>query len=127
MTPFLVDGDLPQDVQAALGDLRGVVVGGLNAAAARVAPCLADPTPEQAAEARLILVGAAKRWAEAGSGALSQQSAGPFQQTTDTRQRTGYSLWPSEVAALQRICPSARSRAFTIDPTPAGAYGLDVA
>lgn len=83
-----------------------VLVAGINAKAARVAPCLADaPTEDQIAEAKLILIGAVKRWAEAGSGAFSQQTIGPSSVSIDTRQRQGgYNLWPSEIEALQDLC-----------------------
>lgn len=123
MAVIILDTDLPQTVCEGLGALLDTVVDGLNAKASRVAPCLVatDPAPtnEQLAEARLILIGAAKRWAEAGSGALSQQSAGPFQQTLDTRQRTGYNLWPSEITALQDICKvGGAASIFTIDTAP---------
>ena len=93
----------------------------------RVAPCLVAtgedaPTYNQVAEAKLILLGAIKRWAEAGSGALQSQTAGPFSAVQDTRQRTGYALWPSEITNLQAICKTegGQSRqAFSIDTAPA--------
>ena len=95
---------------------------GATARASRVAPCLAGtgaaaPTEDQLAEARLVLVGAVRRWYEAGNGALSAQSAGPFSQTIDTRQRTGYNLWPSEIEALQQVCSagSVGREAFSVD------------
>lgn len=62
------------------------------------------PTLDMLAEAKLVLIGAVKRWAEAGSGAMQSQSAGPFSIATDTRQRTGYNLWPSEIDTLEAIC-----------------------
>src|SRR5687768_16739346 len=89
------------------------MVAGASAKASRVAPCLTwtgtpveEPVPsaDQLAEAKLVLLGAVRRWAEAGSGALSSQTAGIFAQTIDTRQRTGYNLWPSEITDLQAIC-----------------------
>lgn len=122
----LIDvGDLPQSVKDAFESLElADIVAGLNAKAARVAPCLADsPTPEQEAEARLILLGTLKRWAEAGAGALTQrsQTAGPFttSDSFDTRQRTGYNLWPSEISDLQGVCLSGNedSGAFMVDMT----------
>lgn len=123
-------GDLPSDVQA--HELVQVLLDGANAKALRVAPCLAStdpvPTAEQLAEARLILIGAIRRWSEAGSGAYQAQTAGPFGVTLDTRQRGGYSLWPSEIEALQDICQAGRGgRAFEVDtmPTDAGVYGVD--
>lgn len=104
--------DLPAAVQAA--ELVDAMLGGANAKALRVAPCLgytgaADsdtpaPTTDQLAEAKLVLIGAISRWAEAGAGSLSQQSAGPFSMTVDTRQRTGFNFWPSEIEQLQNLC-----------------------
>lgn len=118
--------DLPRPVVDAFepGELDRIVAG-LNAKALRVAPCLLDdPTPEQLAEAGLILLGTIKRWAEAGAGALTQKSrtAGPFtdSESYDTRQRTGYNLWPSEITDLQNICiaGSDSGGAFMVDMTP---------
>lgn len=105
------------------------MVAGANAKASRVAPCLTwdgtvtdEPAPTGAslAEARLVLIGAIKRWVESGSGALSSQTAGPFGMQVDTRQKSsGYNLWPSEIEQLQAICSSgteASSGAFSIRP-----------
>ena len=111
--------DLPADVAA--NALAQVWLDGANAQAARVAPCLGsdDPAPTEAqlAEARLVLLGAIIRWSQAGSGALQSQSALGFSQTIDTRQRTGFALWPSEITRLQDICKAGDHgrRAFAID------------
>ncbi len=114
--------DLPASLQSA--ELIAVMVAGANAKAARVAPCLAStdplPTADQVAEAKLILLGAVKRWAEAGAGAFQQQTAGPYSVTTDTRQRSGFNLWPSEIDALQALCRTSGPSAFTIDTAPTG-------
>lgn len=117
--------DVPESVRSAFDvDELTDILAGLNAKALRVAPCLSDdPTPEQIAEARLLLLGTLKRWAEAGAGALTQrsQTAGPFNQSEsyDTRQRTGYNLWPSEISELQSICLSGSGDdgAFMVDMT----------
>jgi hypothetical protein len=71
------------------------------------------------AEAKLVLIGAVKRWTETSSGALQAQQAGPFGMTIDTRQRTGYNFWPSEIEGLQDICSDGTSstKAFSITPT----------
>lgn len=114
--------DLPSALQSA--ELADTMVAGANAKAERVAPCLvsAEPAPSagQLAEAKLVLLGAVKRWAEAGSGAYQQQTAGPFGVTVDTRQRAGYNLWPSEIQELQAICStgSVGREAFSIDTAP---------
>ena len=48
-------------------------------------------------------------------------TAGPFGQTIDTRQRTGYNLWPSEISDLQAICKG-------LDATPSRqAFSVDTA
>jgi len=116
--------DLPAAIQSA--EMVEVMVAGANARATRVAPCLAsiDPAPsaDLLAEAKLVLIGAVKRWVEAGAGALQSQTAGPYGLTVDTRQRTGYNLWPSEIEQLQELCrdaTTASSGAFSI--TPSGA------
>ena len=114
--------DLPTSLQGV--EMVADMVAGANARAARVAPCLVSedpaPSPDQIAEARLVLLGAVKRWAEAGSGAFQQQTAGPFSVSTDTRQRSGFNLWPSEIADLQEICKdgSEGRQAFAIDTAP---------
>lgn len=109
--------DLPQKVQS--HEMVDAMVAGANARAFRVAPCLAEPDGESArAEAKLILIGAVQRWSEAGSGAIAQTSAGPFQLATDTRQRTGFNLWPSEIEVLQELCAKDLGGAFTVDTMP---------
>lgn len=79
------------------------------------------PTSDQLAEARLVLLGAVKRWAEAGAGAVQSQTAGPYGMTVDTRQRTGFNLWPSEIESLQDICAVSddnSGKAFSVDTAP---------
>lgn len=115
--------DLPASVQSA--ELVQTMVDGANAKASRVAPCLVDtttpPTADQLAEAKLVLIGAVRRWVEAGAGALQSQTAGPFGMTVDTRQKSsGYNLWPSEITELQGICSNGTDKstgAFSITPT----------
>jgi len=135
MTDIIDVTDLPAAVQAA--ELVDVMVAGANAKASRVAPCLTwtgtpttEPAPsaDQLAEAKLILIGAVKRWAEAGSGALQSQTAGPFGVTVDNRQRTGFNLWPSEITDLQNICKTADDQkgAYSIDTAPSlSGYHVD--
>lgn len=111
--------DLPAKVRD--HELAETMVAGANARALRVAPCLAESDKAGArSEAKLILVGAVQRWAEAGSGAVAQASAGPFQLSTDTRQRTGFNLWPSEIEVLQDLCSKDVGGAFGVDTVPGG-------
>ena len=118
--------DLPDALRGV--EMVEVMVDGANAKASRVAPCLAwdgteagkpAPSVEQLAEARLVLFGAVKRWAEAGSGALQSQSAGIFSQTVDTRTPRRGLFQPSEVEELQAICADhngeERAGAFNVD------------
>lgn len=127
MAQFIIVDDLPAAIQSA--ELVDVMVAGANAKASRVAPCLvvafaaATPTDAQLdalAEARLVLLGAVKRWADAGSGALQSQNAGPYGMTVDTRQRTGFNLWPSEISDLQAIC-----KGLSEDVTGRQAFSID--
>lgn len=127
---IIVFNDLPAAVRSA--ELVDVMIAGANSKALRVAPCLGltgddAPNADQIAEAKLVLIGALKRWAEAGSGALSQQQAGPFGMTVDTRQRGGFNLWPSEITDLQGICAGASPgrQAFSVDTAPAYSAHLD--
>lgn len=124
MTVIIDTVDLPAAMQSA--ELIQSMIDGANAKAVRVAPCLGwdgsdpdhpRPSDDQLAEARLILIGAISRWSQAGSGAFQQQTSGPFAMVTDTRQRTGYNLWPSEITDLQGICASDddSSKAFAVD------------
>lgn len=124
MAEIIQVSDLPAALQQA--EMVNAMVAGANARASRVAPCLAatDPAPsaDLLAEARLILLGAVKRWAEAGAGSFTQQTAGPFSVSTDTRQRTGFNLWPSEIEALQELCRTGGpAAAFAVDTAPGSA------
>lgn len=124
MADIIAVSDLPSALQSQ--ELVDAMVAGANNKASRVAPCLTwdgtvdgqpVPTVGQLAEAKLVLIGAVKRWAEAGAGAFQSQTAGPFGVTVDTRQRTGFNLWPSEVESLQDICRT--------DSEESGAYSYD--
>lgn len=113
--------DLPALIQS--NELVDTWVAGANATAARVAPCLVDtatpPTADQLAEAKLVLIGMVQRWSQAGSGALSQESAGTFSQSIDTRSRTGFNPWPSEIQRLQEVCSAGKpTGAFSVDTAP---------
>lgn len=124
MVDIIAVTDLPAATQS--HELASVMVAGANAQASRVAPCLAaTPTADQLSEARLVLIGAVKRWADAGAGGITQQSAGPFQMSVDTRQRVGFNLWPSEIESLQAVCRDGEParQAFAVDMAPPGPDG----
>lgn len=125
MATIIYTLDLPDDI--ASHSMAATWVNGANARASRVAPCLASsnpaPTEDQLAEAKLVLIGAVIRWAEAGSGAFQSKTIGPMGVTFDTSQRSGFKLWPSEITQLQDICKNgSESKAFSIDTVPCGGY-----
>lgn len=105
-----------------------------EAMAVLAAPCLSelDPTKDAAkvAAAKAVLRGAILRWNDAGAGVITQQGAGPFQQTIDaTKTRRGM-FWPSEITQLRDLCGSGggTGKAFEVDtmPADAGAYRVGV-
>lgn len=90
-----------------------------------VAPCLADEgelDANQQAAVKAVLRSAILRWNDSGSGAFTQQQAGPFQVTHDTRQARRSLFWPSEIDQLQKICDAVTGGsggAFSVDTAPA--------
>jgi hypothetical protein len=88
-----------------------------SAMAVLAAPCLStELTDQQKAAVKAILRRVILRWADAGSGAVVQQQAGPFGQTVDRPSPRGL-FWPSEIADLQRVCEaSAGQTAFSVRP-----------
>lgn len=121
MAQIITIDDIPENIRSGVDDdTLQMMIDGANARASRLAPCLADdqdPSPELVAEAKLILLGAVTRWAQTGAGSFTQQTAGPFSVSTDTRQRAGYNLWPSEIEQLQDLCrDDTESRAFSVRP-----------
>lgn len=92
-----------------------------TAVAILVAPCLEsedDLTDGQKMAAKAVIRGAVLRWNDSGSGAITQETAGPFSQTVDTTNRRGM-FWPSEIEQLQQICRGDESgSAFGIDTAP---------
>jgi len=97
LLPFSPD-IAPEKAQAMIDDALAL--------AARVAPCITDADFAYPEAARAIIRGAILRWDEAGTGAMTQQSAGPFAQTLDTRQQRRGMFWPSEINDLTALCSS---------------------
>lgn len=102
---------------AEVDDAKGLaMIDDALAMAAVVAPCIIDEDFVYAAAAKAILRGAILRWNEAGTGALTQQGAGPFQVSYDNRNPRKSLFWPSEIKQLQDLCAeSGQGGAFTID------------
>lgn len=119
--------DLPDSIRNLIeAEMLQMMVDGLNSRAVRVAPCLGeDPDPGLLAEAKLILIGVIKRWAEAGSGAFTQQTAGSFSVSMDTRQRTGWNLRPSEIGDLQDLCKQTTGNEGKAWSVAVGPVGVD--
>lgn len=87
------------------------------------APCLATPdslSPIQLLQAKAILRAAILRWNEAGVGAISTQTMGPFSVALDTKQPRRAMFWPSEIADLQKVCKGGSDGgAFSVETAPA--------
>lgn len=88
------------------------------AMAGLVAPCITDEDFAHPDAAKAVIRGAILRWHEAGTGAVQQQTAGPYGQTLDTRQPRRSMFWPSEIEQLQSMCATDGSGAFSIDTVP---------
>lgn len=94
------------------------------ARAARVAPCIRDETlsADNSEAAKGVIRDAVLRWHEAGSGAITQQTAGPFSQAINTQIPRRGLFWPSEVDELQAICRDhngeGKAGAFSVDTVP---------
>lgn len=84
-----------------------------EAMAVLAAPCITEEGFAYASAVKAILRGAVLRWNDSGSGALQQQSAGPFGQTLDTRQERRGMFWPSEIIALQSLCVDAQGGVYS--------------
>lgn len=109
IAPF---ADIPEDkLEAMIADVEAVAVS--------VAPCIAKPDFKYKDAAKAILRRALLRWNDTGvSGQVQYESAGPFAQTTRSNTPTNL-LWPSEIAALKKLCDESggAGKAFTITPT----------
>ena len=99
-----------------------------EAMAVLAAPCITDPEFVNTGAVKAILRTAILRWNDAGSGAVTQQTVGPYSQTIDTTNIRRGLFWPSEIDQLRNLCVGGRSgKAFEVDTMPAGSgvYGVD--
>ena len=96
-----------------------------EATAILTAPCLEDlpdDSPKRAA-VKAVLRAAILRWHDAGTGAVQQVSAGPFQQSIQVQARRSL-FWPSEIEQLQGLCKHGDDKkAFAVDTVGGGAGG----
>ena len=90
-----------------------------EAMAALTAPCITDLDPDHPGRGtvKAVLRTAVLRWNDAGSGAIQQVSAGPFQQSVQTQSRRAMFL-PSEIDQLRNICRPRSGKAFSVDTAP---------
>lgn len=90
-----------------------------TARAVLVAPCLKDTKDEDViGAARAVLRRAILRWNDAGSGGLSQVTAGAFS-LSQSQQQSKSLFWPSEIEELQGLCaPAERGGAYAVDTAP---------
>ena len=86
-----------------------------EALAVMVAPCIEDDTFTAQAAVKAILRGAILRWNQAGTGVVTQQTAGPFTQTVSESAHKAV-FYPSEITQLQKLCKGSSGRAFEVDP-----------
>lgn len=106
-----------------------MMIADATAMAVLAAPCLdvGPLTANQLDAVRAILRGAVLRWNEAGTGAMSGQTAGPFGVTLDTRQQRRAMFFPSEITLLQAVCGASTSGAFSVDTLPnPGVFHADI-
>lgn len=123
---------LPSDLEpfATIDPVKAqAMIDDVLARAARVAPCILLADFEFGDAAKAILRAIILRWNEAGTGAASTQSAGPFSVGFDTRQPQGPRFWPSEIDELQELCSQATGTVYTVslagpDPDPTIPYYL---
>lgn len=103
-------------------DKAEAMIADAEATASLAAPCItgaefaADKV--KVAALRAILRGAILRWAEAGTGAVSQQTTGPYSHTLDTRQERRAMFWPSEIEQLRDLCSGGSCSAYSVDTAP---------
>lgn len=110
-------------------DRAAAMIADATAMAVRAAPCLADDGFAHPDAARAVLRAAILRWHEAGVGALSSETIGPYSYQTDTRQTRRGMFWPSEITQLQDLCRTGETPgAYAVDtaPTATGGQHADI-
>ena len=116
---FVTPADVAVFVPGIGDEKAAAMIRSITARAVAIAPCIAGDglSPDQAETVRAIILDAVTRWAEAGSGAVTAQTAGPFQQTVDNRTDRRGAFLQSEFNDLQGVCAAidgARDGAFSI-------------
>jgi len=97
------------------------------AMAAQVAPCITEEDFAHPGAAKAVIRSAILRWHEAGTGAVTQVSSGPFSQTVDSRAFRRGLFTPTELDQLRKLCAGANEGAFSLDTVSLTGLGhLDV-
>lgn len=94
-----------------------LMIQGAIARAAQIAPCLLADEFTQEDAARAIILDALVRRADTSGGVVTQQTAGPFSQSVDSRSTTNL-FTAQERADLAALCGGGAA-ARTIDTAPA--------
>lgn len=115
---FLTNADLAPF--ATIDDAKAeAMITDAEAMAVLVAPCITSTEFSadlgKVAAVKALLRGAILRWHDAGSGAVTQQTAGPFSQTVDQSKARKAMFWPSEIQQLQTLCEDSSRGIFSID------------
>lgn len=98
LRPYL-PGKSDTDLQEWIDDALGIAI--------QIAPCIERPSFAHRAALKAILRSAIRYNASTGNGAVTQMSAGPFQQTIDARQaQSGILFSPAQVVQLKDMCKS---------------------
>jgi hypothetical protein len=114
MATFLTVDDLLPFSPGIDRDRAAAMIDDASALAVLVAPCIDDSAFVNVDALKAILRGAILRWDEAGTGAVSSQTVGPFGQTLDTRTDRRGMFWPSEIAQLQLLCAAGGSYTISL-------------
>lgn len=123
MGSFISEVDLRPWISGASGEQLASLIDLAEGQALAVAPKLSvlELNPDQLKAVKGILVAVIRRWWDAGSGAMSSRTVGPFSQTLSATAVVGQ-LYPSEVKALGRLTGAGRVFSFSIDSDSEPAY-----
>ena len=99
-----------------IGEAEAMITGAV-ARAVIIAPCIARPGFPHAEAAKGIILDALLRRADAGSGIVVTQTAGPYSQTTDGKSTLNL-FTQQEREDLAGLCKQGRTRARTIYTAP---------
>lgn len=99
----------PGDAKIASKIERAVAIAGVYA------PCIKSDAFTKADEARALILGAVVYDLDSATRKHQSQGAGPFQKTEHAPTRSGTFYSPSQIKALQALCPrAAERRAYSV-------------